>query len=180
MTLFLVLGFVGLAARACSRWWSVTTWRRRLGGAFNALEGDVFSTAVLGGFVSAFGFGAAAAEGAGLPALPTILIGGGSGIVVGWFAWWLTSWSRTVPATAPCRSATPSVRPARVLTAIPGGQSYGVVRVSVGGHVMQCNASALLAIEAGSEVSITGVLSPTAVTVAPVWSPHSEHQAESD
>ena len=56
-----------------------------------------------------------------------------------------------------------------MLTAIPGGQSYGVIRVSVGGHVMQCNASSLLAIEAGAEVSITGVLSPTAVTVAPVW-----------
>ena len=61
----------------------------------------------------------------------------------------------------------------RVLTDIPGGGSYGVVRVSVGGHVLQCNASAVLAIPSGTEVSITGVLSPTAVTVAPVWTPSS-------
>ena len=179
MTLFLVLGFVGLGLVALSLVVGDHL-EAAFGGAFNALEGDVFSTAVLGGFISAFGFGAAAADGGGLPTPLALLIGGGSGVVVGWFAWWLTRLVKDGPSDGTVSISDTVGQVARVLTDIPGGQSYGVVRVSVGGHVMQCNASALLAIEAGSEVSITGVLSPTAVTVAPVWSPQSEHRAESD
>jgi hypothetical protein len=170
VTLFLVLGFVGLGLVALSLVVGDHL-EAALGGAFDALEGDVFSTAVIGGFVSAFGFGAAAAEGGGLPMLPTVLIGGASGFVVGWFAWWLTRLIKDGPSDGTVSISDAVGEVARVLTDIPGGESYGVVRVSVGGHVLQCNASSLLAIEAGSEVSITGVLSPTAVTVAPVWKP---------
>ncbi|KAA1427948.1 hypothetical protein [Nocardioides antri] len=172
MTLFLVLGFVGLALVLLTLLVGDHL-EAAFGGAFNALEGDVFSTAVIGGFVSAFGFGAAAAEGAGLPVLPTLAIGAGSGVVVGWFAWWLTKLVKDGPSDGTVSIGDAVGQVGRVLTPIPGGDSYGVVRVSVGGHVMQCNASALLAIEAGAEVSITGVLSPTAVTVAPVWKPES-------
>lgn len=170
MTVFLVLGFVGLGLVALSLVVGDQL-EAALGGVFEALEGDVFSTAVIGGFVSAFGFGAAAADGGGLPTLPTLLIGGASGFVVGWFAWWLTRLIKDGPSDGTVSIGDTVGQVARVLTDIPGGESYGVVRVSVGGHVMQCNASSLLAIEAGSEVSITGVLSPTAVTVAPVWKP---------
>lgn len=170
MTVFLVLGFVGLALVVTSLLVGDHL-EAAFGGAFNALEGDVFSTAVIGGFVSAFGFGAAAADGGGLPTLPVLLIGGGSGVVVGWFAWWLTKLVKDGPSDGTISIGDTVGQVARVLTAIPGGQSYGVVRVTVGGHVMQCNASSLLAIEAGDEVTVTGVLSPTAVTVAPVWKP---------
>lgn len=170
MTVYLVLGFVGLALIVVSLIVGDHL-EAAFGGAFNALEGDVFSTAVLGGFVSAFGFGAAAADGAGLPMLPTLVVGGASGVVVGWFAWWLTRLVKDGPSDGTVSIGDTVGRVGKVLTAIPGGPSYGVVRVSVGGHVLQCNASALLAIEAGAEVSITGVLSPTAVTVAPVWKP---------
>ncbi len=170
MTVFLVLGFAGLGLVALSLVVGDHL-DAALDGAFNALEGDVFSTAVLGGFVSAFGFGAAAADGGGLPLLPALLIGSASGVVVGWFAWWLTKLVKDGPSDGTVSIGDTVGQVARVLTDIPGGESYGVVRVSVGGHVMQCNASSLLAIEAGSEVSITGVLSPTAVTVAPVWKP---------
>jgi hypothetical protein len=170
VTVFLVLGFVGLALVVISLVVGDHL-EAAFGGAFNALEGDVFSTAVLGGFVSAFGFGAAAADGAGLPTLPAVVIGAGSGAVVGWFAWWLTRLVKDGPSDGTVSIGDTVGQVARVITPIPGGASYGVVRVSVGGHVLQCNASALLAIPSGSEVSITGVLSPTAVTVAPVWTP---------
>ncbi len=172
MTVFLVLGFVGLALVALSLLVGDHL-EAAFGGALNALEGDVFSTAVLGGFLSAFGFGAAAADGGGLPTPLTLLIGAVSGVVVGWFAWWLTKLVKDGPSDGTVSIGDTVGRVGRVLTTIPGGESYGVVRVSVGGHVLQCNASALLAIEAGAEVSITGVLSPTAVTVAPVWKPSS-------
>ncbi len=172
MTVFLVLGFVGLALVLVSLLVGDHL-EAAFGGAFNALEGDVFSTAVIGGFVSAFGFGAAAADGGGLPTPLTLVIGGVSGGVVGWFAWWLTRLVKDGPSDGTVSISDTVGQVGKVLTAIPGGDSYGVVRVSVGGHVMQCNASSLLAIEAGAEVSITGVLSPTAVTVAPVWNPQS-------
>ena len=171
MTLFLVLGFVGLGLVALSLVVGDHL-EAAFGGAFNALEGDVFSTAVLGGFISAFGFGAAAADGAGLPT-PRCCYRRRQRLR-----------RRLVRVVAdPADQGRPERRHrldrghrgpgGAVLTDIPGGESYGVVRVSVGGHVMQCNASSLLAIEPGSEVSITGVLSPTAVTVAPVWNPQS-------
>lgn len=172
MTVYLALGFVGLALIAVSLIIGDHL-DAALDGAFNALEGDVFSTAVIGGFVSAFGFGAAAADGAGLPTPPTLVIGGASGVVVAWFAWWLTRLVKDGPSDGTVSIGDTVGEVGKVLTAIPGGDSYGVVRVTVGGHVMQCNASALLAIEAGAEVSVTGVLSPTAVTVAPVWKPES-------
>ncbi len=173
MTVFLVLGFVGLALVVVSLLVGDHL-EAAVGGAFNALEGDVFSTAVLGGFVSAFGFGAAAADGAGLPTPLALLVGGGSGVVVGWFAWWLTRLIKDGPSDDTVSIGDTVGQVGRVLTNIPGGGSYGVIRVSVGGHVMQCNASSLLAIESGADVTITGVLSPTAVTVAPVWKPENE------
>ncbi len=173
MTLFLVLGFVGLALVVLSLVVGDHL-EAAFGGAFNALEGDVFSTAVLGGFVSAFGFGAAAADGAGLPDVAALAIGTGSGFVVGWFAWWLTRLVKDGPSDGTVSIGDTVGQVGRVLTAIPGGERYGVIRVSVGGHVMQCNASSLLEIESGAAVSITGVLSPTAVTVAPVWNPENE------
>jgi len=170
VTVFLVLGFVGLGLVLLSLLVGDHL-EAAFGGAFNALEGDVFSTAVIGGFISAFGFGAAAADGAGLPDAAALAIGGGSGFVVGWFAWWLTRLIKDGPSDGTVSIGDTVGQVGRVLTTIPGGESYGVIRVSVGGHVMQCNASSLLSIEAGSEVSITGVLSPTAVTVAPMWTP---------
>ena len=170
MTVFLVLGFVGLGLIALALIVGDVI-DGALSGALDVLEADVFSTAVIGGFVSAFGFGGAAAEGAGLPVLPAVLVGGASGVVVGWFAWWLTRLVKDGPSDGTVTIGDTVGQVGRVLTTIPGGDSYGVIRVSVGGNVLQCNANSLLPIEAGAEVSITGVLSPTAVTVAPVWNP---------
>ncbi|MBM9459886.1 hypothetical protein JK386_08205 [Nocardioides sp. zg-536] len=165
MTVFLVVGIVGIVVLALS-----LVVGDLFDGAFDALEGDWISTAVIGGFVSAFGFGGAAADGAGLPLPLALGVGAGSGLVVGWFAWWLTRLVKDSPSDA-TPSITDSVgRSARVVTDIPA-DGYGVVRVVVGGHTMQVNASALQPIPAGATVDVTGVLSPTAVSVTQVWQP---------
>lgn len=165
MTVFLVLGIAGLALLALS-----LVVGDVLDGALDALEADWISTAVIGGFVSAFGFGGAASDGAGLPLPASLAIGAGSGLVVGWFAGWLTRVLKDSPSDGTVSISDSVGRVAKVVTAIPG-DGYGVVRVVVGGHPMRLNATAHRPIEAGTEVNVTGVLSPTAVSVTEIWQP---------
>lgn len=165
MTLFLILGIVGLCVVLAS-----LVAGDLLDGAFDALEADWISTAALGGFTSAFGFGGAIADGAGAPLPASITIGAVAGVVVAWFAWWLTRLVKDGPSDGTVSIADSVGQVARVITAIPS-DGYGVVRVVVGGHALQLNASAYQAIEAGTEVNVTGVLSPTAVSVTEVWRP---------
>ncbi|WP_110180515.1 NfeD family protein [Nocardioides solisilvae] len=162
MTTFLVIGVVGLALLLVS-----LVVGDLFDGAFDALTGDVFSSAVIGAFVAATGFGAAAAQ----PALGTVLalpVGAVTGVAFAWFAWWLTRLLADGSS-----DATPGIddtvgRDGKVVTPVPEG-GFGVVDVLVGGHVLRLNARADHPIEPGTPVHVTGVLSPTAVTVAPVW-----------
>ena len=59
-------------------------------------------------------------------------------------------------------------RDGRVISPIPAG-GLGVVEILVGGHTMRLNARAEQPIGPGTAVHVTSVLSPTSVTVAPVW-----------
>ncbi|GAA1513474.1 hypothetical protein [Nocardioides humi] len=165
MTVFLVLGIAGLVLLAVS-----LVAGDLLDGAFDALEADWISSAVIGGFVSAFGFGGAASDGAGLPLPVSLAIGAGCGVVVGWFAWWLTRLLKDSPSDGTVAIADSVGLVAKVVTDIPG-EGYGVVRVVVGGHPLRLNASAHQPIPAGTEVNVTGVLSPTAVRVTEIWQP---------
>jgi hypothetical protein len=163
VTPYLVIGAVGLIVLLVS-----LVVGDLLEGAFDVLGGDWFSSAALGGFVSAFGFGAATADGMGLPTLPTTLVGAVAGVVVAWFALWLTRIVRGGGSDDPVQVSDAVGLDATVLTDIPEG-GYGVVRVRVGGHTMQLNARAETAVPAGTAAHVTGVVSPTAVTVAPTW-----------
>ena len=161
MTPFLVIGVIGLALLAIS-----LILGDLFGGAFDALAGDIFSSAVIGGFVAAFGFGAAIAEGAGAPLVLSIPIGAVAGGGFGWFAAWLTRILRgggndDTPVTADALG-----RDATVLTDIPA-DGFGLVRVRFGGHPIRLNARAEAPIAVGVDVHVTQVLSPTAVVVAP-------------
>lgn len=167
VTLFLVLGIAGLVVLLAS-----LVAGDLLDGAFDALEADWISTAALGGFTSAFGFGGAIADGAGAPLPVSIAVGAVSGVVVAWFAWWLTRLVKDGPSDGTVSISDSVGQVAKVVTAIPA-DGYGVVSVVVGGHRLRLNASAFQAIEAGSEVNVTGVLSPTAVSVTEVWHPPS-------
>ncbi len=66
MSVFVVLGVVGLVVILASLVVGDLV-DGVLDGLLDALSGDVFSTAVIGSFVSAFGFGGAIAEGTGGP-----------------------------------------------------------------------------------------------------------------
>ncbi len=57
-----------------------------------------------------------------------------------------------------------------VVSAIPEG-GFGVVSLSVGGHITRLNARSSVAVPAGTQVSVTQVISPTAVQVEPLFLP---------
>lgn len=162
MTVFLLVGVVGLVLLALS-----LLLGDLFGGALDALSGDIFSSAAIGGFVSAFGFGGALSEGLGAPVWVAVVVGAAVGLGFGWFASWLTRVVRGGGSDATVTTEDAVGRDAKVLTGIPEG-GFGVVRVQVGGHSLQLNARAERAVDPGTEVYVTAVLSPTAVAVAPV------------
>lgn len=166
VTTFFVIGVVGLALLAVSLLVGDV-----LDGAFDVLDGflgGIFSTAVIGGFTAAFGFGGAGALGAGLPMIAAIPVGVGVGAVFGWFAAWLTRLIRDGGSDATIESSDLLGHSGRVVTAIPA-EGLGTVRVLIGGHSVRRNARAETPLEPGTDVHVTAVLSPTAVAVAPVW-----------
>ena len=162
MTVFLVLGVVGLVVLGLS-----LLLGDLFGGALDALAGDVFSSAVLGGFVSALGFGGAISASLGAPTWLAVGVGVVVGAGVGWFAAWLTRLVRSGGSDATVSTEDTVGRDAKVVTGIPEN-GFGIVRVQVGGHSLQLNARADRPVDPGTEVYVTGVLSPTAVAVAPV------------
>lgn len=163
MTVFLVLGVAGLALLLVS-----LVLGDVLDGAFDALAGDVFSTAVIGAFVSATGFGGALGEAVGLPTAGSVAVGLVAGAGFAWVAAWLTRLVRGGGSDATVSTDDALGHAGRVVSAIPA-EGYGSVSVFVGGHTLRLNARAGVPIEAGTEVHVTEVISPTAVAVAPVW-----------
>lgn len=166
MTTFLIIGIVGLVLLAVSL--AIGDLFEGLLSGLEALSGDVFSSAVIGAFVSAFGFGGAIAQGLGAPMLITLPAGVVGGVVFGWFALWLTRLVRDGGSDSTPTAEDAIGRGGTVLTAIPQ-DGFGVVQVLLGGHTVRLNAKADAPIEPGAEVHVTSVLSPTAVAVAPVW-----------
>ena len=163
MTTFLVIGLIGLALLALS-----LVLGDVFDGALDALAGDVFSSAVLGAFIAATGFGGAAVQGFGAPTALALPIGLMAGVVFGGFALWLTRLIRDGGSDATITTDDAIGREGRVVTAVPA-DGFGVVNILVGGHTMRLNAKAEQPLEPGTQVHVTSVLSPSAVTVAPVW-----------
>ena len=162
MTTFMVIGLVGLVLLLVSLVVGDLD-----DGALDALSGDVFSSAVIGAFVAATGFGAAAVQGAVGTAV-AVPVGLVTGAAFAWFAWWLTRLLRDGSSDATLTTDDTVGRDGRVITQVPA-DGFGVVDILVGGHTMRLNARAEHPIEPGTAVHVTGVLSPTSVTVAPVW-----------
>lgn len=161
MALFLALGVIGLVVIAVS-----LVVGDLHGGVLDALGADWFSTEVVGAFVSALGFGGAIAVQSGAPDGVATLVGIAAGVVFGAGAAGLVRLVRG-GATDDVPAADDVVgRDGRVLSAVPA-DGFGAIEVWVGGHTLRFNARAELPLEAGTRVHVTGVLSPTAVTVAP-------------
>jgi membrane-bound ClpP family serine protease len=163
MTTFLVIGVVGLVLVGVS-----LVLGDLFDGVLDALAGDVFSSAVIGGFVSAFGFGAAVMQGLGTPSFVSVLVGLGAGVAVGWLAWWLTRLVKDGGSDGTLTADDALGRSGKVVTSIPA-EGFGTIRLMIGGHSVQLNAKAEAPVEPGTEVHVTQILSPTAVLVAPVW-----------
>lgn len=164
MSAFLVLGVVGLLVLLVS-----LVVGDLVDGVLDGIAGDWFSTEVVGSFVAALGFGGAIGLQAGLPTPIAVVVGLGAGVGFGSLGAWLT---RLVRGGA--TDDTPTVddtvgREGVVVSAIPG-EGLGAVRIYLGGHTLTFNARAELELEAGTRVHVTGTLSPTAVSVAPLWS----------
>lgn len=139
-----------------------------LDGVFDAIgvdsAGGFFSTEVIGGFLSAFGFGAFLLDGAGLDRIVVLGGGGAAGLAMGGLALWLSRSLMNVntdvtPTSSDLRGAL-----GKVITRIPEG-GLGEVRVSRHGHPLKLSARAEEAIDPGVEIVVVDVLSPTSVLV---------------
>lgn len=163
MTTFLVIGLVGIVLLGVS-----LLLGDLFDGIFDALAGDVFSSAVIGGFVAAFGFGGGIVQAAGGPLLVAVPVGAVAGVVFGWFAAWLTRLVRDGGSDGTPAADDALGREGTVVTGVPE-DGFGTVRVLLGGHVVRLNARSERPIAPGTQIHVTAILSPTAVTVAPVW-----------
>ncbi len=164
MTTYLVLGVVGLLVVTVS-----LLVGDLLDGVLDGLGADWFSTEVVGGFVSALGFGGAIAVQAGAPGPLALLVGLVVGTAFGAAAAWLTRLVRGGATDGAPQTSDVIGHEGLVISDVPQ-TGFGTVEVRLGGHTLRFNAAAELALEAGTRVHVTQVLSPTAVTVSPVWS----------
>ena len=167
MTPFLVIGIAGLVLLAVSLLLGDVL-DGVVDGLFDGLGSELFSTATIGAFVAAFGFAAAGVDGAAGPLPVALAAGSGAGLLFAWFAVRLTRLVRDGGSDATVSTDDAIGRDGTVTTAIPA-DGLGTVRILVGGHVLRLNARATEPIPSGTAVHVTAVLSPTAVTVAPVW-----------
>ncbi|AQP45197.1 hypothetical protein [Tessaracoccus flavus] len=135
----------------------------------DALDSDLFSISSLAAFIGAFGFGGAI----GLGVLHNMVLAVIVGLIIGSLAaWGAVSLTKKLKSDgASFRSDSMIGHPGRVITAIPEG-GYGEITISVAGHVRKITAKAEQAIDSGTEVWVSAILSPTAVEVTPTSGPH--------
>lgn len=159
MTIYLILGFAGLAFLLVSL----------LAGEFLDgvlhVGGDWFSSAAAAAFVSAFGFCASLAQSADLGTPATLGLGVAAGALVATLTAWLTRLLKNGATDQTPRTTDIVGYDGVVVSTIPEA-GFGVVSISVGGHLTRLNARAVETIESGAAVTVVGVLSPTAVSVA--------------
>jgi hypothetical protein len=161
VTLFLVLGVVGLALVVVSMIVGDIA-----EGAFGALDFGI-PTPVIGAFLAAFGFGGALILSATSAGSVVAAFGGlGSGVVVGGISLVFTKSLMNMPTDEPVRAGDLVGHTATVVTRIPDG-GIGEVSLSVRGQLQKLGARSTVAISAGSRVTVTAVTSPTSVVVEP-------------
>lgn len=164
MVEFLVIGGIGLAVLVVAL---VVGDVLDLGGPLGGLlESDVFSIASLSAFTGAFGFGGAIAQELSSTLWVSIPVGVVMGLLFSWFTVWFTRKLKNSRTDANVNTSALVGHEALVLTAIPEG-GYGQVRLRVAGHQLTYSAKAPVAIDGGTRVWITNVLSATAVEVRP-------------
>ena len=162
MSIFLVLGILGSLVLAVSI---------ILGDFFDAafhfdgFDSEIFSIAALSAFVRAFGFGGVAASAFTNSLWFTVPVGLVCGVFAAWGAIALTHWLKRGESGVQVSNNALIGSEARVVTDIPA-VGFGEVRIH-GSHDKRA-ASSEVPIPAGTQVWVSGIISPTAVEVRPV------------
>ena len=165
MTVFLVVGAVGIVLLLVA-----LVVGDVLDGALEGLSAGFFSTEALAGFLGALGFGGAIAlETTGSTSL-AVVIGLVLGVLLGALAAKTSRFLHGDGEGDTVRTSDMVEKIGSVVSAIPDG-GFGVVSISVGGHLTRLTARSSTAVPAGTQVSVTQVISPTAVQVEPLFLP---------
>lgn len=127
---------------------------------------DLFGGAALSGFLGAFGFGGALAYDSTGSLPVAVAIGLVAGLLLGAAVGWVAGRLRQGGDESNVRTRDLTGREATVVGAIPEA-GYGQVTVTVAGHLTRLNARSTQQLAPGTPVIITGVLSPTSVSVGP-------------
>ncbi|RMB58963.1 NfeD family protein [Tessaracoccus antarcticus] len=163
MTFFVIIGVIGLLTVLLS-----ILLGDILEGIFNldALGGDLFSIAGLAAFLGAFGFGGVISLAVVDVTWVAVAVGIVAGIAAASGATALTRWLKRSESTSTFSSHSMVGSTARVITDIPAG-GFGEVRILGAGQSRKRAARSALPILAGTEVWVSGIVSPTAVEVTP-------------
>ncbi|TGN63828.1 hypothetical protein EXE59_07585 [Nocardioides eburneiflavus] len=165
MTVFLIVGAAGVLLLLVA-----LVVGDVLDGALEGLSAGFFSTEALAGFLGALGFGGAIAlETTGSTSL-AVVIGLVLGVLLGALAARASRFLHGDGEGDTVRTADMVEKIGSVVSAIPE-DGFGVVSISVGGHLTRLNARSSAAVPAGTQVSVTQVISPTAVQVEPLFLP---------
>ena len=165
MTVFLVLGALGVVLLLVALLIGDV-----LDGALEGLSAGFFSTEALAGFLGALGFGGAIAlEVTGSTSL-AVVIGLVLGVLLGVAAARASRFLHGDGETDAVRTSDMVEKIGTVVSAIPE-DGYGTVSISVAGHLTRLNARSSVAVPAGTQISVTQVISPTAVQVEPLFLP---------
>ncbi len=165
MTVFLLLGALGVVLLVVA-----LVLGDVLDGAFEGLSAGFFSTEALAGFLGALGFGGAIALSVTGSTTLAVVIGLVLGVLLGAGAAKASSLLHGTGETDTVRTSDMVEKIGSVVSAIPA-DGFGVVSISVGGHITRLNARSSVPVEAGTQVSVTSVISPTAVHVEPLFLP---------
>lgn len=130
------------------------------------MGGDLFSVAGLAAFLGAFGFGGVISLAVVDATWVAVVVGIVAGILAAWGATSLTRWLKRSESSSTFRSHAMVGATARVITDIPAG-GFGEVRIQGAGQSRKRAARSTVPIQAGTEVWVSGIVSPTAVEVTP-------------
>lgn len=165
MSVFLILGGVGIVLLVLALLVGEILEGMLDVDALMGLDSDVFSTASLAGLLGGFGFAGAIGYSVFNSMPIAVGIGVVSGIVLAYLAGKFTALLRRQAADSVHNTRSLLGEEAQVITAIPR-DGYGQIRLTQGKTTL--NAKSPLALEAGTRVWVSGVLSATSVQVSPI------------
>lgn len=164
MTAFFVIGLAGLALLVVS-----LIAGEVVEGLFDSLGGEWLSGAGLAGFFGAFGFAGALAYDLSDSLAIAVVVGLGAGVLIGFLVAAGTRFLQRGGDDSTVRTASLVGRAGSVATPVPA-DGYGEITLVAAGHITRLNARSRAPIPAGTSVTITQVLSATAVMVEPAAS----------